>query len=173
MFMMPCFMEPILDLCMSCLRRGHANLLYIILINPRRHLVSSLSRGHANLLYIVLINSRKHLVLSLSRGHANLLCIVLINPRRHLVSSLSRGHANLLCIVPILSDVSKETPCFMEKMAQSHHISRTCFWKCEIYMRAYIACHQNVVRFKNFLLSFMTCSQIWLNPLVDDGQYNT
>ena len=66
----------LLDLCVSSLRRGHANLLCIvpILSDDRR----SESKKHSNKKLVTLLD----------------LC----------VSSLRRGHANLLCIVPILSD---------------------------------------------------------------------
>ena len=66
----------LLDLCVSSLRRGHANLLCIvpILSDDRR----SESKKHSNKKLATLLD----------------LC----------VSSLRRGHANLLCIVPILSD---------------------------------------------------------------------
>ena len=66
----------LLDLCVSSLRRGHANLLCIvpILSDDRR----SESKKHSNKKLVTLLD----------------LC----------VSSLRRGHTNLLCIVPILSD---------------------------------------------------------------------
>ena len=85
----------LLDLCVSSLRRGHANLLYIVPIlsdDPQRE-----STGQG---------VKKVLTLhpSIHPDMQSLTSKKLITLLDLCVSSLRRGHANLLCIVPILSD---------------------------------------------------------------------
>ena len=110
----------LLDLCVSSLRRGHANLLCIVPI-----LTDDL-RGESNCvkksyglahrpgphLPQPSCNCRHH---PIGTGSLANKCKKLVSLLDLCVSSLRRGHANLLCIVPILTDdprkESKEAKC--------------------------------------------------------------
>ena len=99
----------LLDLCVSSLRRGHANLLCIVPI-----LTDDL-RGESNCvkksyglahrpgphLPQPSCNCRHH---PIGTGSLANKCKQLVSLLDLCVSSLRRGHANLLCVVPILTD---------------------------------------------------------------------
>jgi hypothetical protein len=44
-------------------------------------------------------------------------------------------------------------------------------YNCQILTTVFPASSQNIKRFLNFLLSYLLCSQIWLNLVVGDHQF--
>merc|ERR1711894_12065 len=116
----------LLDLCVSSLRRGHANLLCIFPIltddlrGESKCVQKSFGLAHRPGPHLPKpsCNCRHH---PIGTGSLANKCKKLVSLLDLCVSSLRRGHANLLCLVPILTDgLRGESNCVNKSFGLAH-----------------------------------------------------